>query len=121
MKCPECGEELESGALFCWSCGHKMAGGPVVRFCPECGGSLENGAKFCVILFAMTVYCFLLTLVNDNGLGIVMAVLQMIGLAILYLAHNKILLKNVKAIWIGLIWALDIAVNIVFIMSFRVI
>ena len=48
MKCPECGEELESGALFCWSCGCKITGGgSAVRYCMSCGEPMEGGSKFC--------------------------------------------------------------------------
>ena len=48
MKCPECGEELESGALFCWSCGCKIGnGGATARYCMSCGEPLESGSKFC--------------------------------------------------------------------------
>lgn len=48
MKCPECGEELESGALFCWACGYKIANGdPTVQYCTACGEPIKTGSKFC--------------------------------------------------------------------------
>lgn len=47
MKCPNCGEELLDGVLFCRECGHKIRREPQKRFCRECGAELEPNAKFC--------------------------------------------------------------------------
>lgn len=47
MRCPNCGEELSDGVLFCRECGHKIQKEPQKRFCRECGSELESGAKFC--------------------------------------------------------------------------
>lgn len=47
MKCPNCGEELLDGVLFCRECGCKIQKEPQKRFCRECGSELEEGAKFC--------------------------------------------------------------------------
>lgn len=47
MKCPNCGEELSDGVLFCRECGCKIPQEPKKRFCRECGHELEPNAKFC--------------------------------------------------------------------------
>ena len=47
MKCPNCGEELSDGVLFCRECGCKILQEPKKRFCRECGHELEPNAKFC--------------------------------------------------------------------------
>lgn len=47
MKCPNCGEDLSDGVLFCRECGCKIQKEPQKRFCRECGSELESGAKFC--------------------------------------------------------------------------
>ena len=47
MKCPNCGEELSDGVLFCRECGCKIPQKPKKRFCRECGHELESNAKFC--------------------------------------------------------------------------
>lgn len=47
MECPNCGEELSDGVLFCRECGHKIQRESQKRFCRECGAALEPSAKFC--------------------------------------------------------------------------
>lgn len=47
MRCPNCGEELSDGVLFCRECGHKIQRESQKRFCRECGAALEPSAKFC--------------------------------------------------------------------------
>lgn len=43
MKCIQCGQELEEGAKFCYSCGAKVQN----TFCSKCGAELPRDAKFC--------------------------------------------------------------------------
>lgn len=51
MKCPNCGNELLSGAKFCLFCGHKVdtydSGKKL--FCNNCGTEIEEGADFCSV------------------------------------------------------------------------
>lgn len=43
MKCIQCGQELEEGAKFCYSCGAKVQN----TFCSKCGAEMPRDAKFC--------------------------------------------------------------------------
>lgn len=43
MKCIQCGQELEEGAKFCYSCGAKVQN----TFCSQCGAEMPSDAKFC--------------------------------------------------------------------------
>lgn len=43
MKCIQCGQELEEGAKFCYSCGAKVQN----TFCSQCGAEMPRDAKFC--------------------------------------------------------------------------
>lgn len=43
MKCIQCGQELEEGAKFCYSCGAKVQN----TFCSKCGAEIPSDAKFC--------------------------------------------------------------------------
>ena len=51
--CPDCGCELQEGAVFCWKCGCNLseraaaeeASSP--RTCPDCGCELQEAAMFC--------------------------------------------------------------------------
>ena len=43
MKCVQCGQELEEGAKFCYSCGAKVQN----TFCSQCGAEMPRDAKFC--------------------------------------------------------------------------
>ena len=43
MKCIQCGQELEEGAKFCYSCGAKVQN----AFCSKCGAEIPSDAKFC--------------------------------------------------------------------------
>ena len=43
MKCIQCGQELEEGAKFCYSCGAKVQN----TFCSQCGAEIPSDAKFC--------------------------------------------------------------------------
>ncbi len=51
--CPNCGEPVPEGDLFCMSCGHRMdepvaaAPAPAPRFCQNCGAPVEEVSKFC--------------------------------------------------------------------------
>lgn len=42
IPCPECGQDMEEGAVSCSSCGYE-----VPKRCPECGSALPKGTKFC--------------------------------------------------------------------------
>lgn len=51
-KCPNCGTELASNALYCPNCGFKQPqpeppAQPAKRFCPECGNAVSREARFC--------------------------------------------------------------------------
>lgn len=52
-KCPRCGADVTSDAVFCSICGLKIerAPQPQVRqmFCSGCGAKLVDGARFCII------------------------------------------------------------------------
>jgi len=43
MKCIQCGQELEEGTKFCYSCGAKVQS----TFCSQCGAEMPSDAKFC--------------------------------------------------------------------------
>lgn len=43
MKCIQCGQELEEGTKFCYSCGAKVQS----TFCSQCGAEIPSDAKFC--------------------------------------------------------------------------
>ena len=43
MKCIQCGQDLEEGAKFCYSCGAKVQN----TFCSKCGAEMPRDAKFC--------------------------------------------------------------------------
>lgn len=43
--CSEHGPAAEPDAVFCSTCGRRLAGGP--GFCSRCGAALEAGASFC--------------------------------------------------------------------------
>jgi hypothetical protein len=43
--CPEHGPAAEPDAVFCSTCGRRLAGGQ--GFCSRCGAALEAGASFC--------------------------------------------------------------------------
>jgi hypothetical protein len=42
--CPACGPRPETDAVFCSSCGHRLAAGGA---CAGCGASLSAGSRFC--------------------------------------------------------------------------
>lgn len=50
-ECPNCGAEVETGVLFCSSCGTEMPKPSVVMqegiYCPECGAVVPVDSKFC--------------------------------------------------------------------------
>lgn len=43
--CPNCGNEVPDGALFCMKCGTKLA---EEHCCPNCGAKLDSEALFCM-------------------------------------------------------------------------
>lgn len=43
--CPDHGPAAEPDAVFCSTCGRRLAGGP--GFCSRCGAALDAGAGFC--------------------------------------------------------------------------
>ena len=49
-RCPHCNAIVVTGALFCQTCGGKLAvetPPTPVRFCVHCGAQLREGARFC--------------------------------------------------------------------------
>ena len=52
-KCPECGVDISSDALFCPSCGERVirTSNPVstddMRVCPSCGSEIKERQRFC--------------------------------------------------------------------------
>jgi hypothetical protein len=54
-SCPNCGAEMKDGALFCVSCGTKLAEPPIAevtapaagKVCANCGTQLASGVLFC--------------------------------------------------------------------------
>lgn len=52
-KCPECGAEVPSDALFCTSCGAKIAVEEAVEtkeaHCAGCGAVVPEGSNFCTV------------------------------------------------------------------------
>lgn len=42
LKCPECGDPISTGELFCTKCGHKLR-----NQCSKCGHINEPNDKFC--------------------------------------------------------------------------
>ncbi|MDR2750290.1 MAG: zinc ribbon domain-containing protein [Clostridiales bacterium] len=45
MLCESCGHKLAKGAIYCGSCGAKIAG----RLCPACGGPLGEDTNICLV------------------------------------------------------------------------
>ena len=43
-KCPQCGEQLQENARFCFMCGFQI---PRIAVCPKCGSEMEERAIFC--------------------------------------------------------------------------
>ncbi|MCR4589998.1 MAG: SPFH domain-containing protein [Lachnospiraceae bacterium] len=44
LTCPQCGEQLQENARFCFMCGYKI---PRVAICPNCGSEMAERALFC--------------------------------------------------------------------------
>lgn len=61
-SCPNCGAEINDGALFCTGCGTKIEAPPPppetpvpdARVCAACGSELSDGAIFCSTCGAKT-------------------------------------------------------------------
>ncbi len=50
MKCLNCGNEIQDGALFCDNCGQKVEADTQIsqkRHCGNCGAEIEENADFC--------------------------------------------------------------------------
>ncbi len=50
VRCPSCGAVVVAGAVFCQTCGARLAAEATptpVRFCVQCGAELREGARFC--------------------------------------------------------------------------
>ncbi len=46
IKCQNCGEEIEDGAVFCWNCGSKVVHMQKM-FCHGCGAPIKPGVRYC--------------------------------------------------------------------------
>ena len=47
MICPNCGQEITEGSMFCRNCGARTGGNPMGMICAKCGSRSLPGAEFC--------------------------------------------------------------------------
>ncbi len=47
MVCPNCGQEIAEGSMFCRNCGTRTGGNPMGVICAKCGSRSLPGAEFC--------------------------------------------------------------------------
>lgn len=47
MKCPNCGNEVSSNAMFCDACGSAIQPQMKIGKCPNCGNEIETGEMYC--------------------------------------------------------------------------
>ena len=127
--CPNCGEELVSGASFCRKCGYDILNGEyndhpdarreevsekrrtvkdrILSVWNSLDWAMQAGMIFCGIIS----YLFVLALLASNWAGVWISVSQLVVIGVLLLIHfGKIRMKqeSVKYVFVGIVVALSV-------------
>lgn len=86
LMCPRCGSEVQQGFVSCPNCGQKLSANcshcgtalrPEWKLCPQCGNEVTAGQSFASPVMVTP---------NNKGLGVAIAAILAIPLAILFFA-----------------------------------